>query len=126
MYSARVWDDDGVLVRNLIPCKDPSDAIGMYDLVNGVFYYNAGTGTFIAGSPVYVDYLDFKNQEVVRNIEVIDDTGTLPIDQSLRGLANPVEESITLPTIMVNKGDNVFEVDTNIDCEIEVNYRKEK
>ena len=38
--------DNGTLVRDMIPCKDPSGKIGMYDTVNAVFYGNAGTGEF--------------------------------------------------------------------------------
>lgn len=50
--SCRVWVSD-VLMRHLIPVKRNSDGVlGMYDLVNGVFYTNAGTGTFIAGEEI--------------------------------------------------------------------------
>lgn len=39
VYSFKIYDD-GVLVRDLVPCKRGSDnMVGMYDLVNGVFYY---------------------------------------------------------------------------------------
>ena len=41
--------DNNILVRNFIPCKNSNNVIGMYDLANGVFYANAGTGTFTAG-----------------------------------------------------------------------------
>lgn len=37
------------LVCNLLPCIDPSGAVGMYDLVGQKFYGNAGAGTFVAG-----------------------------------------------------------------------------
>lgn len=38
---------------NLVPCYRKSDGeIGMYDLVNGVFYTNSGSGTFIKGDDV--------------------------------------------------------------------------
>ena len=40
------------LVRDLVPCKNPSGTVGMYDVVNGVFYGNAGTGTFTAGAEI--------------------------------------------------------------------------
>lgn len=36
--------DNGVLVRDLIPCKNADGALGMYDTLNAVFYGNAGTG----------------------------------------------------------------------------------
>ena len=44
--------DNGVLVRDLIPCKDADGNIGMYDTVSAVFYGNAGTGELVAGSEV--------------------------------------------------------------------------
>ena len=38
---------------DLVPCYRKSDGkIGMYDLVNGVFYTNSGRGTFIKGEDV--------------------------------------------------------------------------
>ncbi len=44
---------DGVLRRNLVPVKRNSDSvIGMYDIVNGTFFTNAGSGTFTAGPAV--------------------------------------------------------------------------
>lgn len=49
IYSCQIYDND-VLVRNLIPCIDPSGEIGMLDTVNGVFYASAGTDVFVAGS----------------------------------------------------------------------------
>lgn len=40
------------LSYQFIPCIDSSGAIGLYDLVGGLFYANAGTGTFVAGPEV--------------------------------------------------------------------------
>ena len=52
LYSCKIYDND-VLVRNFVPCYRKSDnEIGLYDLVNGVFYINAGTGTFTKGADV--------------------------------------------------------------------------
>ena len=51
VYYCKIWEN-GVLVRNMIPCKNPSNVVGMYDTVNGVFYTNAGTGTFTAGAEI--------------------------------------------------------------------------
>lgn len=49
IFRAKIWDDD-VLIRDMIPAKrDADDALGMYDIVNDVFYTNDGTGTFIGG-----------------------------------------------------------------------------
>lgn len=44
--------DNGVLVRDLIPCKTADGEVGMYDTLNAVFYGNAGTGTLVAGAEV--------------------------------------------------------------------------
>jgi hypothetical protein len=52
MYSVKIYDN-GTLARNLIPAKCNSDnVVGLYDTVNGVFYTNSGTGSFIAGPAV--------------------------------------------------------------------------
>lgn len=49
IFRAKIWDD-GVLIRDMIPAKrDADDVLGMYDIVNDVFYTNDGTGTFIGG-----------------------------------------------------------------------------
>lgn len=42
--------NNGTLVRDFIPCKNPSGEVGMYDTVNAKFYGNAGTGEIVAGA----------------------------------------------------------------------------
>ena len=49
VYGCRIYDN-GVLVRNFVPCVNESGTAGMYDVVNEAFYTNAGTGTFSVGS----------------------------------------------------------------------------
>ena len=51
VYSFKMWDN-GTLVRNLIPAKNSSNVIGMYDTVTKTFFTNAGSGSFIAGPVV--------------------------------------------------------------------------
>lgn len=51
LYSCQIYES-GTLVRNFVPCIDPSGIIGLYDLVGGAFYANAGTGAFAAGPEV--------------------------------------------------------------------------
>lgn len=47
-----MWDDNE-LVRDFIPCYRKSDGvIGLYDLVNDVFYTNLGTGQFTKGKNI--------------------------------------------------------------------------
>lgn len=45
IYYLKIYED-GVLVRNFIPCINQSNVAGMYDLANNQFYTNAGTGEF--------------------------------------------------------------------------------
>lgn len=50
IYYMKIWDGYK-LIRDFIPVKRTTDnAIGLYDCVNGVFYGNAGSGTFTAGT----------------------------------------------------------------------------
>lgn len=48
IYYCKIYDDS-TLIRNYIPCKNPSNVVGLYDTVNGQFYANAGSGTFVSG-----------------------------------------------------------------------------
>lgn len=52
IYICKMYDNN-VLVRDFIPCyKKYTKVVGMYDLVNGTFYTNQGTGTFTKGADV--------------------------------------------------------------------------
>jgi hypothetical protein len=45
----KIYNDNNKLVFNGIPAKNSSGVVGMYDMVSGQFFTNAGTGTFTAG-----------------------------------------------------------------------------
>ena len=47
-YYFQIYDND-VLVRDFIPVLDANGTPYMFDKVEGKFYYNTGTGDFIAG-----------------------------------------------------------------------------
>ena len=50
VYSCQIYDSD-ILVRDFVPCYRISDKVaGLYDLVNGAFYTNVGSGTFTVGA----------------------------------------------------------------------------
>ena len=40
--------DDGVLVRDYLPCKDPSGTVGLWDSVEGTFKSSAANGSLVA------------------------------------------------------------------------------
>ena len=48
IYYAKYWKNN-VLVRDFIPVLDANGTPCMFDKVEGKFYYNQGTGNFIAG-----------------------------------------------------------------------------
>ncbi len=51
IYSSQIYSG-GALARNYIPCFNPNWIAGLYDVVSGQFYANAGTGNFTAGPEV--------------------------------------------------------------------------
>lgn len=60
LASMRLWSfsiyDNGSKVRDFIPARRESDgAIGMFDVLNGKFHGNSGTGSFIAGPDIPVE-----------------------------------------------------------------------
>ena len=62
LYYLKIYENNQ-LVINLIPCYRKTDnVIGLYDIVNGVFYTNQGSGTFGKGSNVENGYHEFSNQ----------------------------------------------------------------
>ena len=67
LYYCKIWNN-GILAREFIPCYRKSDnVVGMYDVVNNVFYTNNGTGNFNMG--------DILNEDVVGD-EVINTVDT--------------------------------------------------
>ena len=48
-YYVKIWDSNNTLVRDFIPVLDEDGVPCMYDRVEKKYYYNAGTGQFIAG-----------------------------------------------------------------------------
>lgn len=80
VYSFRLYQNN-VVVRDFIPCRNADNIVGMYDIVEGKFYKNSGTGEFMAGEAgsevysgldryeLYVDARDIQNTKT-------DDTGT--------------------------------------------------
>lgn len=73
LYYCKIWDANGNLARDFVPAKRSSDGVlGLYDLVNNVFYTNAGTGTFTAG-PVVPEQVD---ESEITELEYIESSAT--------------------------------------------------
>ena len=55
LFGCKIYDNNGAMVRNFVPCYQTSNsAIGLYDLVGGTFYANAGSGSFTKGDDVTI------------------------------------------------------------------------
>jgi len=52
IYYAKIYDENGTMVRDFIPILDKNNVPCMWDKITGQFFYNAGTGNFVAGPVV--------------------------------------------------------------------------
>lgn len=84
MYSVKMWDNNQ-LIRDFVPCYRKIDnKPGMYDLVNGVFYTNAGSGEFIIGDEVYdvlpnaYEEIEYIEKPDANTMQPTIDTGFMP------------------------------------------------
>lgn len=74
LYKLKFYDN-GNLIRDFIPCYRNSDnVVGLYDLVNNVFYTNQGTGAFTYGSVANIP-----NPDYPQDIHVITGSNNLKI-----------------------------------------------
>lgn len=78
LFSFKIYDNN-ILVRNYIPCLNPSNVAGLYDLENGVFYGDASGGTFNYPAISYTP------------VEYIESTGTQYLDTGISIDANTAE-----------------------------------
>ena len=76
LYSCQIYDN-GILIRDYIPCQATDGKIGLWDDVNSVFYGNAGTGTFKAG-PIVV------SPSEITKLKYIQSSGTQYIDTGFK------------------------------------------
>lgn len=100
IYNVKITEGSS-LVRDFVPCYRKSDnVIGFYDLVNGVFYANAGTGDFIKGNDVNRVVSSIKSQfaysilpSEYKQLEYIQSDGTQYIDTVVIGNQNTNTEA---------------------------------
>ena len=52
LYYFKVFKS-GVLLMDLIPCKNTNNVVGMFDLVSKSFFRSANSSTFVAGKIIY-------------------------------------------------------------------------
>ena len=92
IYSCKIYDN-GTLVRDFVPCKNASGVVGLYDMVNGTFYSNAGSGSF---SPGYVVLAGGIAREVKKGYIGVDNVARLFFQKGIPIGSLPVGQSIWL------------------------------
>lgn len=80
-YNMKVYQlkffEDGLLKSDYIPCYRISDGVvGLYELVEGTFYPNIGTGDFNKGDDVEAQYHEVASQDLVYDVSEKLDTNT--------------------------------------------------
>ena len=48
LYYCKIYENDN-LIRDFVPCINPSNEVGLYDIINNKFYGNDGTGILQSG-----------------------------------------------------------------------------
>ena len=83
IFSCKIYENS-VLVRNYIPCYRNSDnVVGMYDIVNNVFYTNQGSGVFTYGSVANIPNPDYPQKiESVTGLQNVEVCGKNMLDYS--------------------------------------------
>lgn len=76
----QIWDKNGNLIFDCLPCKNSSNVLGMFDLVSQTFLTNQGTGTFTAGADV-------------DDMEIYTDGTTETVEITGKNLYNPAENT---------------------------------
>lgn len=68
---------EGDVVRDLIPCYRKEDNVaGMFDIINGTFYQNLGSGVFIVGNDIEdstVKQYSFMSEKIYQGKVLLDD-----------------------------------------------------
>ena len=66
LYEFKIFQE-GLVIKDFVPCYRKSDhELGLYDIVNGVFYSNAGTGSFSMGNGTEVLPAEYQQVEYIR------------------------------------------------------------
>ena len=89
MYYCKIYES-GSLIRDFIPAKNSTGAVGLYDAATGVFYNNAGSGVFEAG-PVATGAVDGEGATIIAGVSFAIKEGKA----MLNGAAKKITEGMT-------------------------------
>ena len=108
IYACQIYDN-GQLIRDFVPCKNPSGEVGLYDQAYAHFYGNAGTGVFEAGPEIIPDYGVVALQDAQLTIGtsattsldlvVIDPASGAPLNVTVNSVSGTVNDTATTWTL---------------------------
>lgn len=127
LYYFKIYDGN-TLARDFIPCYRNSDnEVGLYDLVNDVFYTNQGTGVFTYGSEIekggYKIPVNVRSENLLKVIanssngitSIINSDGSI----TYSGTATSTWANITASNyIDIEPGEYTFSIDKPLDYKI--------
>lgn len=89
LFVFKIYDNN-ILVRNFIPCLNPSNVAGLYDLVNGVFYNDASGGVFNYPAISYtpVEYLESSGTQYVDTNFISNQDTSVEFEATALSIAN--------------------------------------
>ena len=92
LYSFAIRKNNNI-IRNFVPCINPSGEIGLYDFVTKQFYGNAGTGEFLITLP-----------SEYKKLEYIESTGTQYIDTGYKPTSENLKIEYFYDEQLINDG----------------------
>lgn len=93
-YGCKMYYNN-VLVRDFIPCfRNTDNEVGLYDLVNNVFYTNQGTGTFTYGQ-VQEQHIDKNIENIKEPLDLFYNEVSDKTDLSVNGVVGRTSQETT-------------------------------
>ena len=71
LFYCKIWDANHILLRDFIPVLDSDGIACLYDNVSQNYFYNKGTGNFIAGKVIELESVESTGSQYI-------DTGIIP------------------------------------------------
>lgn len=107
LYYLKIYESN-TLVRDFIPVKDSNGNVALLDLVNNVYYYNKGSGTFTAGNVIGSASLNNLEDRVTT---IVNELNEKLLSENIRAGVTILEVAGTLPTIFETEEEMLNHID---------------
>lgn len=114
LYECDVKLND-VLIMSLVPCKNPNNVVGAYDIINDVFFSSPNNVAFTAGSPITPSTAVTSESKTIFQYVVneVEPTPPTPIDYSKQYLTTvALTDNVTF-TLTGGNRSNTFQYSTD-------------